>query len=560
MKWEKKTTRIPKNSVELQEIIFKNRSIPQDEVVNFLNPVHPEKIAIKSLGISEIEFKKVYKLINQSIKNDEKIVIFGDYDVDGICASAILWQVLFKMYKVVNPKGINHPVPFIPHREKHGYGITRLAIDEIIESFAPKLIITVDNGIVAHEPITYARQKGIEVVVTDHHLPEFKDEKPIFPNANHILHSTQLCGATVAWILARELDSDHAKKLLDLACIATIADQVPLLGANRSFAKYGISKLQKSKNIGLIELFKSAGINQTKITEGTIGFVIAPRINAMGRLEHGLDALRLLCTQNKKQAHDLASLLTQTNFSRQDITKQMLEEAKLQVAEHSDQNILIVFSDTFHEGILGLIAGGLAEKYNKPAIAITVGSELAKASARSIFGVNIVEILREIQTDLVSVGGHPMAAGFSFLPENLKMIREKLFVLAQNEINASQLEKVIEIDCEIPLELISIGTIESLAVFSPYGMRNPQPIYEVGNVRVLEVKHMGKDSEHIKLKVVDNKNPDAIAFDCLGWRMSEYLKEIKLGDVISIVGTLDINQWRDKKYPQVILKDLKLSA
>lgn len=559
MKWEKKTTKIPKDIVQLQEIIFKNRGIPEDSATEFLNPIQPEKLQIKSLGFNEPEFKKGLKLIKKTLQNDEKIVIFGDYDVDGICASAILWQVLFKLYKEENPEGINHPVPFIPHREKHGYGISQLAIDEIIESHAPKLIITVDNGIVAHDPIAYARKKGIEVIVTDHHMPEVIDKKPVYPVASHCIHTTQLCGATVAWMITRELDFDLAKRLLDLAGIATIADQVPLLGANRSFARYGIAELQKSTNIGLLELFKSAGINQKEISEGTIGFVIAPRINAMGRLEHGLDALRLLCTQNKKQASDLAGLLTQTNFSRQDITKQMLDEAQLQVVEHSEQNIIIVFSDTFHEGILGLIAGGLVEKYNKPAIAISVGSELAKASARSIFGVNIVEILRMIQDDLVSVGGHPMAAGFSFLPDKLEMIREKLFTMAQKVVAESQLEKMIAIECEIPVELISIATIESLAVFSPYGMRNPQPVFEVANLKVQEVKNIGKNSEHIKLKVVDAKNPDAISFDCLGWRMSEYLQSTKTGDIISLAGTLDINEWRDKKYPQVILKDLKLS-
>ncbi|MBP7842680.1 single-stranded-DNA-specific exonuclease RecJ [Candidatus Woesebacteria bacterium] len=558
MQWKKKSAKVPQNSDELRQIVFENRAINESDVHEFLNPTFPTELDLKEIGFNVTQFQNAVIYILKAIQEDKKIVIFGDYDVDGICASAILWQVLFKLYRTTHPKGINHPVPFIPHREKHGYGITKGALDEIIEAHGPQLIVTVDNGIVAHEPILYAKEKGIAVILTDHHQPETKNKKQIFPKADFVLHTTQLCGATVAWVLAHALDKNLAEKLLDLAGIATIADQVPLLGANRSFAKYGIIAVQKSKNIGLVALCQSAGINQSEATEGTIGFAIAPRINAIGRLEHGLDALRLLCTQNKKQATDLAQLLTQTNISRQDLTKQMLDDAKLQVTEFADEHICIVFSNQFHEGILGLIAGGLVEEFQKPAIAISIGPDLAKASARSVFGVNIVELLREIQEDLVSVGGHPLAAGFSFLPKNFSMIRDKLFNLARKRITQEQLEKSLSIDCEVPVSLISIKTIESLSEFAPFGMKNPQPVLEVQNLRILEVKSIGKEQEHIKLKVIDAVSSDgAISFDCLGWRMGNLMNELKVADTIAIAGTVDINEWRDKKYPQVVLKDIQ---
>ncbi len=557
MQWKKKSSKVPRNIDELRKIVFENRNISESETQEFLDPTSPYKLSLKELGFVVKEFQNAVKLIKKTIENDKKIVIFGDYDVDGICASAILWQVLFKLYRTAHPEGLNHPVPFIPHREKHGYGITKVALDEIIEAHGPQLIITVDNGIVAHEPIAYAKEKGIQVILTDHHQPELENEKPIFPVADFVLHSTRLCGATVAWMLAKELDENQAKKLLDLTGIATIADQVPLLGANRSFAKYGIQAVQESENIGLIALCKSAGVAPKNVTEGTIGFVIAPRINAIGRLEHGLDALRLLCTQNKKQAEELAHFLTQTNFSRQDLTKQMLDEAKIQVAQFADESIIIVQSDKFHEGILGLIAGGLVEEFHKPAIAISVGPELAKASARSVYGVNIVDILREIKSDLVSVGGHPLAAGFSFLPQNLELIRTKLFALAQNGIKAEQLEKSLVIDCEIPVGLVAIKTVETLSDFEPYGMKNPQPVFEIRNLKILEIKSLGKEQEHIKLKVIDSKNKDkAISFDCLGWRIRSAFTELQVGDEVAVVGTLDINEWREKQYPQMVLKDI----
>ncbi len=559
MQWKKKSAKIPQNNGELREIVFENRAIIESAVQEFLNPTHPAQLGLKEVGIAVPQFQEAIKFILKTIQDDKKIVIFGDYDVDGICASAILWQVLFKLYRTTHPEGINHPVPFIPHREKHGYGITKVALDEIIETFRPQLLITVDNGIVAHEPILYAKEKGIAVILTDHHQPETKNGKPIVPQADFVLHTTQLCGATVAWMLANKLDEIQAEKLLDLAGIATIADQVPLFGANRSFAKFGIVAVQKSENVGLVALCKSAGINQKEADEGTIGFALAPRINAIGRLEHGLDALRLLCTQNKKQATDLAQLLTQTNISRQDLTKQMLDDAKLQVAEFPNESISIVFSDQFHEGILGLIAGGLVEEFHKPAIAISLGTDLAKASARSVYGVNIVELLREIQEDFVSVGGHPLAAGFSFLPKNFDLIRDKLFSLAKKRITQEQLEKSLTVDCQIPVSLVSIKTIESLFEFAPYGMKNPQPVFEIKNLKVLEVKSIGKEQEHIKLKVIDAQNTvGAVAFDCLGWRMGGKYNQLKVSDIVAVVGCVDINEWRDKKYPQVILKDIQV--
>lgn len=559
MQWKKKSAKIPQNNGELREIVFENRAIIESAVQEFLNPTHPAQLGLKEVGIAVPQFQEAIKFILKTIQDDKKIVIFGDYDVDGICASAILWQVLFKLYRMTHPEGINHPVPFIPHREKHGYGITKVALDEIIETFRPQLLITVDNGIVAHEPILYAKEKGIAVILTDHHQPETKNGKPIVPQADFVLHTTQLCGATVAWMLANKLDEIQAEKLLDLAGIATIADQVPLFGANRSFAKFGIVAVQKSENVGLVALCKSAGINQKEADEGTIGFALAPRINAIGRLEHGLDALRLLCTQNKKQATDLAQLLTQTNISRQDLTKQMLDDAKLQVAEFPNESISIVFSDQFHEGILGLIAGGLVEEFHKPAIAISLGTDLAKASARSVYGVNIVELLREIQEDFVSVGGHPLAAGFSFLPKNFDLIRDKLFSLAKKRITQEQLEKSLTVDCQIPVSLVSIKTIESLFEFAPYGMKNPQPVFEIKNLKVLEVKSIGKEQEHIKLKVIEAQNTvGAVAFDCLGWRMGGKYNQLKVSDIVAVVGCVDINEWRDKKYPQVILKDIQV--
>jgi single-stranded-DNA-specific exonuclease len=556
MNWKLQTKNIPKNSLDLQKILLKNRNIAKADQKEFLNPTHPSDLTIKNLGFNVLEFKKAIKIIKKLIKDDEKIVIFGDYDVDGICASSIIWQVLFNLYKKTHPNGLNHPVPFIPHREKHGYGITEIAIDEIISSHSPKMIITVDNGIVAHKAITYAKNKGIQIILSDHHQPEFKQKKPIFPPADFILHSTQLCGASVAWMIAREINSSLANKLLYLAGMATIADQVELLRANRSFALYGLKSLQKSQNPGIQQLCLLAGLQQEAITAGSVGFVLAPRINAMGRLEHGLDALRLLCTQNKNQAKQLATILHETNVVRQDMTKEMLDDASIQANNYKNDNLIIVHSQDYHEGIVGLIAGGLVEKYYKPSIAISVTKNLAKASARSVFGVNIIELLREIQDELVSVGGHPMAAGFSFLPENLDKITQKLIKIFNKKIQKEQLEKLLIIDCVIPTNLINSKVIHSLSNLEPYGMSNPQPVFQTQKLKILETKLIGQEKSHLKLKVVDINETSAIAFDCLGWGMKNLYTQFKKDGIISVVGTLNINKWGEKAYPQIIIKDL----
>lgn len=558
MNWKKKSDLVPTTIEELREILLKNRGITKQNLDDFFNSQSPIDLTLKDLEISKNQLDGALKLIKKTINNDKKIVIFGDYDVDGICASAILWQALFKLYRAKHPNGTNHPVPFIPHREKNGYGITTSAVDELIQTFAPQLIITVDNGIVAHDPIAYAREKNIDVILTDHHQPELKEDKPHFPDANFVVFTTKLCGASVAWILARALDKDTAKKTIELAGVATISDQVPLLNANRSFAKAGLDAIKVSKNLGIIELCKAAKLVQAEINEGTVGFVLAPRINAIGRLGHGLEALRLLCTQNQKQAKGLAKILNDTNILRQDMTKLMLEDAVAKVANSSKENILIVNSQKYHEGLIGLIASGLTEKYHKPAIAISIRGELAKASARSVKGINIVEILREIKKDLISVGGHPMAAGFSFLSKNLDNVSDKLLRIARSKISKDKLEKALNIDCELPASMVTVPVSRSVSNFAPFGVKNPRPIFKIKNLKVVSTKILGKENEHFKLKVVDSINDSSETFDCLGWGIADKIENVAVGREIEVAGYLEVNQWKQNKFAQVIIKDLRL--
>jgi single-stranded-DNA-specific exonuclease len=565
MKWNKKTDKIPKSYEALEEILLKNRDLTTKNSKLFFNPTSPIELDLKQVDITKKTISTAIKIITQAIQDKKKIVIFGDYDADGICASAILWESLYAIYSDVNPDSKKFPVPFIPHREKHGYGISITAVDEIIEKYSPELIITVDNGIVAHEAAEYVQDKGIQLVITDHHQPEYKNEKEIiFPKSDCVLHSTKLYGASVAWMLVRELENTYLKKndkydttfqsSLDLAGIATIADQVPLFEANRSFAQYGLDALRNTKRIGLQKLFTYSKIKQADITEWSVGFAISPRINAMGRLEHGLDALRLLCTKKPSQAEKFAQLLNETNQRRQDLTKGMVDDAKVQVKEKLEENIIIVYSSEYHEGILGLIAGGLTETYGKPSIAISLAGEFAKASARSVSGVNIVEILRQIKDDLLAVGGHPMAAGFSFDTDKLELVTKKLYAIAKKEINSDNLEKSLSIDCEVAHSLLTLKTTEELQKYGPFGMGNPQPQFQVNKLEVLEVRTIGKDHSHVKFKL----GSDSIdQIDVIGWRMAKRTQDIQVGDLVNIVGGLGINEWNNRKLVQFTIKDIQ---
>lgn len=560
MKWLPKSKTVPKNIAELKKILVENRDIDSNQK-DFFNPQHPMDLKFSDVNIDKDQVKSVVKRIKQAKKNKEYILIFGDYDADGISATAILWQTLYEMGCDVKP--------FIPNRKEHGYGVSSKAIDEIISDRKPDLLITVDNGIVAHKPISYLKNQAIDVIVTDHHQPEMEMGKPVFPNADYVIHSSRLCGATVAWMLARELNAssksgkEFSESLLDLCGIATIADQVKLIGPNRSFAKFGLKAIQETTRVGLRLLIKKIVRDPKSITSDTVGYILAPRINAVGRMADGIVALRFLCTKNKTQAKNLADVLIEINDNRKNLTYELLSHAEDQTKDSKDESIIIAHSDHYHEGILGLIAGAMQERHHKPAIAISLENGLARASARSIPGVNIVNMLREIRDELVEVGGHPMAAGFGFKVENLDSIKKRLFALAKETISETDLIKKIEPECVLPYKLVSDELIDAIDDFRPFGQGNHQPIFEIDSLNVLEVSTVGNQSAHLRLSLsvsIDKKNNLPISIKAIGWRMGRRSGNIKPGDKISVIGKIEHNVWNGNKSIQMVLDDFKLNS
>ena len=546
MNWNILDSTIPRNAAELKEILLKNLNLVDSK--RFFSPPHPQDISLQEVDIDQTQVEIAVKRILQAKEKQEEIVIFGDYDADGVCSTAILWQALYDLDCKV--------IPFFPHRDKHGYGLSDKALDDLLENNKPALIIPVDNGIVAHQPAQRVADGGIDLIITDHHQPEDK-----LPTATAVVHSTKLCGATVAWMLAREVtkaaDVEMSKFWqLDLAAIATIADQVPLRGANRSFAKYGLEALRISQRLGVKALLAQSKQDQKTITSQTVGFGIAPRINAMGRLGHSLDALRLLLTKNKIRSEKLAKVLGETNAQRQEMTYEMYGHALAQSDDWKDEHIIIVQSADYHEGVVGLMAGRLMDRFYKPAIVISIGDGIGKASARSIAGVNIVEMIREVRDDLLEVGGHPMAAGFGVEEKKIEQVIERLKKLAKEKIDKELLKPSIDIAAVIPFKLINEKTVQTIWDFAPFGQGNREPIIALKGVEVLQVLTMGADNQH--LKIVGQGDDGVTPINFLFWRRGSLAEKIDTGNKIDVAGVLEINEWRGRKSVQIRVKDIAL--
>jgi len=541
-KWQVENTDKIGSIQELLKILLANRGIvTKKETEDFLNP-NLSDVTINSVKINKNELKKALARISKAIKEKQKIIIFGDYDVDGISASAILWETLNSLGADV--------LPFIPSRFDEGYGLSKEGIDNLLSKQKLDLIITVDNGIVANKAVEYANKKNIDVIITDHHMPSKN-----LPNAFAIIHTTLLCGAGVAYLFSKEIAGQKINDKdthLELVALATISDLVPLTFANRILVYFGLRALRKTSRIGLLSLIEKAGIRKEDIGVYEIGHILAPRLNAMGRLSSAMDSLRLICTNNKKRADELSTLLSKTNFQRQQVTIDALVDARKKVEEKEIKNLIFIASESYQQGIVGLVAGRLVEEYYFPSIVISKGKKYSKASARSVKGFNIIEFLRTASDLLVDVGGHPMAAGFTVETSKLELLEEKLFENASKLLKKQHLERSLRIDAELPLDLINSDTYLQIQKLSPFGMANPEPTFVTKDFKIESIRLLGNEGQHLKLKIIkDNLFFDAIAFG-IGNK-----NELKIGDSVDVVYTIDENEWNGNKNLQLKIKDIR---
>ena len=472
-------------------------------------------------------------------------------------------------------------MPYVPHRKKEGYGFSIKGIDNVKKQFNPSLIISVDHGITAKEKITYAKRVGVPIIVTDHHL---KPEK-LPDDALAIFHIPELSGSGVAYFFAKAI-FEHFKRqstinnqqltinfqtdYLALASIGSIADLVPLTGPTRSVVKYGLEAFTSIKRAGIKHLIDQAGITGKKITPYEVGFIIAPRINAVGRLEHAIDALRLLCTTNNDQAFNLASRVGETNRERQDMVIKAVEEAKTTIEKEYDYSsseegrdesrssrqartlkklpkLIILKNKNWHEGIIGLIASKIAEEYFRPVIIITESDGFLKGSARSIPSFHITNFLRDLKKYLVDVGGHKGAAGFTMEKSKFTTFSATAFKVANKLIKNKDLERVIEADIKIPVSKLNISIAKTLEQLQPFGIGNPKPTF-YSEVEILDVKSFGKSSDHLKILVKDASQQSTInnyqlPIELISFGTAKKYSSLIKGQKIIVVYSIEIDRW-----------------
>ncbi|MBI4973982.1 single-stranded-DNA-specific exonuclease RecJ [Candidatus Roizmanbacteria bacterium] len=534
---------------EIVDIILENRKIKDSK--EFLSPTSPLEIPLTTFGFKK-ELEKTLKLLEGIKKENKMIVVYTDYDADGITGGTILWETLHMLgFKVM---------PYVPHRRHEGYGFSVKGIDRVKKEFDPSLIISVDHGISGKKEIAYAAKLGIKIIVTDHHLApaELPDK------AESIFHIPALSGSGVAYFFAKEVFNHFGKisnfkfqisnyfksDYLALAAIGTIADLVPLVGPSRSVVYHGLKAFKETKRQGIKHIIKEAGITDKDITPYEVGFIIAPRINAVGRLEHAIDALRLLCTHNDKQAEEIASKMGGTNKERQDLVTSAVKQAKGMVKKIIEKEkklplIITLSSEEWNEGIIGLISSKITESYSRPSIVMTKSDGFWKGSARSMNDFHLTNFLRSLDTYLISVGGHKGASGFSILDEKKEAFLKKVQTAAKKIVTEKDFEKKVEADLKIPLALVNIKLAHELERLSPYGIGNPNPSF-ISEVTILEKKLFGKKSEHVKLFVKD-AHTGSFPMEFISFFKVEEYKDIDKDQNITLVYNLDINRWNGRE-------------
>lgn len=539
------------NENDLIVILLKNRQIKDTK--EFLNPTNPAKIKLIDFGYKK-ELAKTLKLLEKIKKNKEMIVVYTDYDADGITGGAILWETLHLLgFKVM---------PYVPHRKLEGYGFSIKGIDNVKKLFSPALIISVDHGITAGEKVTYAKKAGIPIIVTDHHLKP----KKLPYDAEAIFHIPELSGSGVAYFFAKAifdhfsfrannyelLTNNFRCDYLSLASIGSIADLVPLLGQTRSIVKYGLEAFSSIKRTGIKHIIDQAGIAGKKITPYEVGFIIAPRINAVGRLEHAIDALRLLCTTNDDKAFNLASRVGDTNRERQDMVIKAVEEAKRLVSsQYSDisklPKIIILKDKRWHEGIIGLIASKITEEYYRPTIILTESGEFLKGSARSIPSFHITNFLRDLKKYLIDVGGHKGAAGFTLEKDKFTTFRATALIVVNKLIKNKDLERIIEADIKINISKLTVSIAKTLENLQPFGMGNPKPTF-YSEVEILDIKSFGKTNDHLKLLVKDvfDREPKTdyrLPMELISFGTAAKYSSLAKGQKINVIYSIEIDRW-----------------
>ena len=537
---------------ELLATILVNRNIvTEDEIRLFLNPTRNDfhdPFLIKDMDIA-------VERILKAIKEKQKVTIYGDYDVDGI-TSIIVLKSFFKDVGLEVDS-------YIPNRLEEGYGLNKEAIKKIVEDGC-ELMITVDCGISAIDEIDYATELGVETIITDHHEPGNEIPKALAVIDNKRKDSTypfrELAGVGVAFKLIQALGTklglkeESYLKYLDIVCLGTISDIVPLVDENRVIAKLGLMLVEQTKNMGLKSIINSSGYK--KIDSTTISFGVAPRINACGRMGKAEEALELFLSSDIKKVNELTKKLNEHNSIRQATEKSIYENVVKKIEQdHLDRNkILIVAGENWHHGVIGIVSSKITDMYFKPSILLSFEEDgIGKGSGRSIPGFDLHEALSKCSDKIEKFGGHSMAIGITVKRENLEAFKQEIEKIA-DENKIDEIIPIINIDAKINLSSISKSMVESLKQLEPFGEANKMPIFAFKNLKIDSIRALS-DGKHLKLTLKDNN----IIINGIGFNMGYLVDEYRIGDKIDVAGVLEINTFNGVDNLQINIKDIMKS-
>mgnify|MGYP001653805791 FL=1 len=535
----------------LLSTLLTNRGITEEaEITKFLNPKRSD--FYDPFGMPDME--KAVERILKAIENKEQIIIYGDYDVDGITSVTVLKSFL-------EERGIQVNV-YIPNRLNEGYGLNKTAMEEIAKQ-GNKLMITVDCGITAVDEVEYAKTFDIETIITDHHEPAEELPKAIAvvdaKRKDNKYECRNLAGVGVVFKLIQALsiklglDPKEYLKYLDIVCVGTISDIVPLTDENRVIVKLGLKLVEQTKNLGLKEILQSCGYS--KINSTTISFGVAPRINACGRMGHQEEALNLLLSKEENEVKELTQKINEYNKTRQEIEKNIYNEAVEQIEKEGldTKNTIVVSGKGWHHGVIGIVSSKITELYFKPSILLCEEDGECKGSGRSIPGFDLHEALMECNDTIDKFGGHAMAVGINIKKEKVEEFKEEFEKIAK-EKEVDKIIPILNLDAEIKLDDVNKEMVDSLKELEPFGEANKMPIFAFRNLKIDSIRSLS-EGKHLRLSVKDNKN----IINAIGFNMGALADTYRIGDRVDIAGNLEINSFNGVDSIQINIKDIMKS-
>ncbi len=550
--WNVLNTVTDNNSI-LQLLLNNRGIISKEQADTFLNP----PALLTYIEQLPSEFKKALKaskeLIHTCISQNIPIIIHGDYDSDGVCATSVIYNTL--KYELNYP----HVYTFIPNRFEHGYGLSMASIKamfKILENKYSKLphdilFITVDSGITSFEEIDYIKSLGYKIILTDHH------QKPHnVPRPDVLLWNDTIVGTTISWILSKAIGSKDTSSIA-LAGIATVTDVFPLIDFNRAIVKEALTILNTKPPYGLEILFNELGILNREVGTYDLGWIIGPQLNATGRMADATDSLKMLIEKDVNALKEQVLKITKANDSRQQKTSEMYDLVTFKDNEKIPK-IIISAHKEFHEGIIGLVASRIVQKYSRPSIVISIDGNHSKGSVRSVATINIIEVLRKYEDLFINVGGHPMAAGFTIETEKIDLLKQTLEEYFEKNIADELLISTIDIDLKLPIKFADMTLLNDLKKLKPYGMGNFEPTFLSENVAIVGTNIVGKESSHLTLRLYDPTVD--MFFKAILFNFKDMIDFMpKVGDNVDIIYKVRESQYNGKSYIDLHLVDVRIS-